>query len=144
VTDVPFVDVTHTLLDSDWPLTLTDYDEIADPRDPVVFHYIRRYSPYDNVSLQAYPPMLVNVAEHDRRVPVWEALKWVARLRRAQTSRSLILLRIDSAAGHRGMTDRLAEVEDAALVYTFIAACLTTRGVSPPGDTRCAVSGESG
>ena len=43
------------------------------------------YSPYDNVTAKAYPPMLVPAALHDSQVGFHGPHKWVARLRTTKT-----------------------------------------------------------
>ncbi len=123
VAEVPFVDVVHTLLDQDWPLTPSDYDEFGDPHDAEQFDNLRSYSPYDNVRAQAYPPILATAAANDQRVPFWEAVKWVARLRGAQTADAPILLQLDTGCGHHGTSNRFAEADEIALIYAFVLNC---------------------
>ncbi|MDH3377575.1 MAG: prolyl oligopeptidase family serine peptidase [Gammaproteobacteria bacterium] len=123
VAEVPFVDVVHTLLDQDWPLTPSDYDEFGDPYEAEHFQNLRSYSPYDNVRAQAYPPILASAAENDQRVPFWEAVKWIARLRVAQTANAPILLQLDARSGHHGASDRFTEADEIALTYAFILSC---------------------
>jgi oligopeptidase B len=119
VLDVPFLDVLNTLLDPELPLTEHDFDEFGDPSVEEEYRWIRAYSPYDNISEQAYPPMLVSAALNDQRVGYWEALKWVARLRERKTDDNPLLLRID-AAGHLGETGRYDALRRIATVYTFL------------------------
>ncbi len=49
VAEVPFVDCVTSMLDPTIPLTISEWDEWGDPRDPVILDYLRSYSPYDNV-----------------------------------------------------------------------------------------------
>jgi oligopeptidase B len=81
IAEVPFVDVLNTMLDPDLPLTVTEYDEWGNPEEPEVYERIKAYAPYENVSAQAYPAMLVIAGYNDSRVQYWEAAKWVAKLR---------------------------------------------------------------
>jgi len=59
VAEVPFVDVVTTMLDPELPLTVTEWEEWGDPRDPAVYERIKAYSPYDNVAELPYPAMFV-------------------------------------------------------------------------------------
>ena len=80
VAEVPFVDCVTTMLDPSIPLTINEWDEWGDPRDPADYAVIRSYSPYDNPPAGARPALLVTGAVHDPRVAVHRP-KWVARLR---------------------------------------------------------------
>ena len=57
--DVPFVDVLNTMLDASIPLTVGEYDEWGDPSEREYYEYIKSYSPYDNVTRQDYPDILI-------------------------------------------------------------------------------------
>ena len=49
----------------------TDRDRIrgvGNPNDPVYYEYMKSYSPYDNVTAQAYPDLLVTAGLNDPRV----------------------------------------------------------------------------
>ena len=88
VAEVPFVDVVTTMLDPSIPLTITEWDEWGDPRDPVMRDYLRSYSPYDNVPAGPRPDLLVTGSLHDPRVLIHEPAKWVARLRATDTAQA--------------------------------------------------------
>jgi oligopeptidase B len=119
VADVPFVDVVTTMLDETIPLTTSEYDEWGNPNDEVSYRAMLAYSPYDNVTARAYPNLLVTTSLHDSQVQYWEPAKWVAKLRALNTSRNLIVLKTDMAAGHGGKTGRLKQHRDTALRYAF-------------------------
>ena len=85
VAKVPFVDVLNTMLDPTLPLTIGEYEEWGNPEQEDFYHYIRSYSPYDNVTPRAYPAMLVTAGLNDPRVSYWEPAKWVAKLRELKT-----------------------------------------------------------
>ncbi len=72
VAEVPFVDCVTTMLDPSIPLTINEWDEWGDPRDPADFACLRSYSPYDNPPPGARPDLLVTGAVHDPRVLVHE------------------------------------------------------------------------
>ena len=50
VAEVPFVDVVTTMLDPTLPLTITEWEEWGDPREPDAYAWMKAYSPYDNVA----------------------------------------------------------------------------------------------
>ena len=118
-TRVPFVDVVTTMLDESIPLTSGEWDEWGDPREPEDYAYMLSYSPYDQVSAQAYPNILVTTGLHDSQVQYWEPAKWVARMRDRKTDNNLLMLKTDMNAGHSGKTGRFRRLEDTALYYTF-------------------------
>ncbi|RMS84798.1 S9 family peptidase [Pseudomonas savastanoi] len=120
IAEVPFVDVLNTMLDPDLPLTVTEYDEWGNPQEPEVYERLKSYAPYENVSAQAYPAMLVIAGYNDSRVQYWEAAKWVAKLRASKTDDNLLLLKTELGAGHGGMSGRYQGLRDVALEYAFI------------------------
>src|ERR1700740_3583521 len=93
VAEVPFVDCVTTMLDPGIPLTVSEWDEWGDPRDPRIRAYMESYSPYDNVPAGPRPDLLVTGSVHDPRVLIHEPAKWVARLRATDTARSRVLFR---------------------------------------------------
>ena len=120
VAAVPFVDVVSTMLDDTIPLTTGEYDEWGNPNDPEYYHYILSYSPYDQVSAQAYPNMLVTTGLHDSQVQYWEPAKWVAKLREVKTDDNQLLLYTDMEAGHGGKSGRFKHFEDIAREFAFL------------------------
>ncbi|HEY0289134.1 MAG TPA: S9 family peptidase [Pseudomonas sp.] len=120
IAEVPFVDVLNTMLDPELPLTVTEYDEWGNPQEPEVYARIKGYAPYENVTAQAYPAMLVIAGYNDSRVQYWEAAKWVAKLRAHKTDGNLLLLKTELGAGHGGMSGRYQGLRDVALEYGFI------------------------
>lgn len=124
IAEVPFVDVLNTMLDPDLPLTVTEYDEWGNPQEPDVYERIKAYAPYENVSAQAYPNILVIAGYNDSRVQYWEAAKWVARLRERKTDDNLLLLKTELGAGHGGMSGRYQGLRDVALEYGFVLKML--------------------
>ncbi|MET3893388.1 oligopeptidase B [Bosea sp. OAE506] len=120
VAEVPFVDVLNTILDDTLPLTPPEWPEWGDPiRDVAAFETIRSYSPYDNVTAQAYPPILAMAGLTDPRVTYWEPAKWVARLRATMTGGGPVLLHTNMDAGHAGSAGRFDSLKETALAYAF-------------------------
>ena len=121
VADVPFVDVLNTMLDGDLPLTPPEWPEWGNPiTDPEAFALIRDYSPYENVTAQAYPPMLITGGLNDPRVTYWEPAKWAAKLRATKTDANLLLLKINMGAGHGGKSGRYESLRERAEAYAFV------------------------
>ena len=106
VAEVPFVDVLTTMLDASIPLTATEWGEWGDPRDPRAYAAMKRWSPYDNVTAQDYPNLLITAGLHDPRVQYWEPAKWVAKLRYTKTDDNLLLLKTTMEGGHGGLSGR--------------------------------------
>jgi oligopeptidase B len=120
VAEVPFVDVVTTMLDASIPLTANEYDEWGDPQERELHDYMLAYSPYDNVSRQAYPAMLVTTGLWDSQVQYWEPAKWVARLRARKIDRNPLLLRTTMEAGHGGRSGRFQQYRETAEQFAFI------------------------
>jgi oligopeptidase B len=120
VAQVPFVDVVTTMLDESIPLTTNEFDEWGDPKQKEFYDYMLSYSPYDNVSRQAYPAMLVTTGLWDSQVQYWEPAKWVAKLRTLKTGSSPLLFRTSMEAGHGGKSGRFQRFRDIAEEYAFI------------------------
>jgi len=120
VAAVPFVDVVTTMLDDSIPLTTGEYDEWGNPNDETYYHYIKSYSPYDNVKPMSYPNTLVTTGLHDSQVQYWEPAKWVAKLRDVQQGDNLILLHTNMDAGHGGASGRFEALKEIAMEYAFL------------------------
>ena len=91
--DVPFVDVVTTMLDESIPLTTNEWEEWGNPAEREYFDYMLSYSPYDNVTAQNYPHLLVTSGLNDPRVQYWEPTKWVAKLRDEKTDDNVLILK---------------------------------------------------
>ncbi len=121
VADVPFVDVLNTMLDAELPLTPGEWPEWGNPiEDAAAFDLIRSYSPYDNVTAQAYPPLFVTGGLNDPRVTYWEPAKWTAKLRATKTDDNLLLLKINMGAGHGGKSGRFESLREVAEEHAFV------------------------
>ena len=118
--EVPFVDVVNTMLDASLPLTVIEYDEWGNPADPEFYHYIRSYSPYDNVEAKDYPNILITAGLNDPRVAYWEPAKWAARLRARKTDQNRLLLRTNMGAGHGGASGRYDYLREVAFKWAFV------------------------
>ena len=122
---VPFVDVLNTMSDTELPLTPPEWPEWGNPiEDKDAFHRLRSYSPYDNVTVRAYPPALITGGLTDPRVTYWEPAKWAAKLREYQKGDAPILLKINMDAGHQGESGRYDSLKETALEYAFALDCV--------------------
>ncbi len=127
---VPFVDVLNTMQDESLPLTPGEWPEWGNPiTDAEAFKLILSYSPYENVKVQAYPPLFVTAGLNDPRVTYWEPAKWVARLRAATSIHEeiegedgkTILFKTNMGAGHGGKSGRFESLrEDAEEAVFFL------------------------
>ncbi|MGB3777375.1 MAG: S9 family peptidase [Tunicatimonas sp.] len=120
VAAVPFVDVVSTMLDESIPLTTGEFDEWGNPQNKDSYEYMLSYSPYDNVTEQNYPNMLVTTGLFDSQVQYWEPAKWVAKLRDKKTDDNLLLLETNMEAGHGGASGRFQRYKQTALGYAFL------------------------
>lgn len=120
VAQVPFVDVVTTMLDETIPLTTGEYDEWGNPNDEEYYHYMKDYSPYDNVEAKNYPNLLITTGFHDSQVQYWEPAKWTAKLRELKTDENILILKTDMSAGHGGASGRFESLKEDALEYAFL------------------------
>ena len=117
---VPFVDVVTTMLDESIPLTTGEYSEWGNPNDSDVYFRLKSYSPYDNVTHQDYPPLLITTGLHDSQVQYWEPAKWIAKIRDLRANDNLLLMYCDMDAGHGGSSGRFESLKETALEYAFL------------------------
>lgn len=130
---VPFVDALTTILDPELPLTVTEWEEWGNPlHDAEVYHYMRGYTPYENIAPVAYPAILATTGLNDTRVYYVEPAKWVARLRaEAQLSPDRpVLLRTEMVAGHAGVTGRYDKWREQAWEMAWLIDRLLASGSS--------------
>jgi len=129
VAHVPFVDVVNTMLNEKLPLTPGEWQEWGNPiTDKAAFAYMLSYSPYDQVTAKAYPPLMVTAGLNDPRVTYWEPAKWVAKLRELKTDDNLLILKTNMGAGHGGQSGRWNSLKETAEEFAFI---LWQMGMAP-------------
>ncbi len=127
VAEVPFVDCVTTMLDDELPLTVGEWEEWGNPlADEAAYRRMLEYSPYDNVTGQnadgsprTYPDLFVTAGLNDPRVSYWEPAKWVAKLRTASPT-TTVLLRTELGAGHGGPSGRYDAWKEEAQVHAFL------------------------
>ena len=121
VSMVPFVDVMNTMLDETLPLTIGEYEEWGNPNEQAAFERMLAYSPYDNITPQDYPAILVRTSYNDSQVMYWEPAKYVARLRATKTDANPLYFKINLApAGHGGQSGRYDRLKDVAFTDAFV------------------------
>ena len=117
---VPFVDVVTTMLDDTIPLTTGEYDEWGNPNEATYYEYMKSYSPYDNVTKQDYPHILITTGLHDSQVQYWEPAKWIAKLRTLKTDQNKLFLNTNMSAGHGGASGRFEALKEDAQEYAYL------------------------
>lgn len=127
LSEVPFVDVVTTMLDTSIPLTTNEYDEWGNPANKASYNYMLSYSPYDNIKQQSYPAMYINTGLWDSQVQYWEPAKYVARLRTKNTSAYPVVFRTNMQAGHGGKSGRFDSYRETAELYSFMMNQLGVR-----------------
>ncbi len=120
VAGVPFVDVVTTMLDETIPLTTGEFNEWGNPKEKQAYDYMLSYSPYDQVSQQAYPNLMVTTGLHDSQVQYFEPAKWVARLRDQRTDHNRLIFKINMEAGHGGSSGRFRQYEEISKEFAFL------------------------
>jgi oligopeptidase B len=120
VAAVPFVDVVSTMLDESIPLTTGEFDEWGNPKEEDYYHYMKSYSPYDNIQSVSYPNLLITTGYWDSQVQYWEPAKWIAKLRVHHSGDNLILLHTNLDTGHGGASGRFEQFKETALEYAFL------------------------
>jgi oligopeptidase B len=132
VAEVPFVDVVNSMLDPTAPLTINEWDEWGDPREPGDYEVMAGYSPYENIPDGERPALFVTGSLHDSRVMIHEPAKWVARLRASDPGTRRLLFRPElGAASHGGPSGRLDRVRYQAEVLAFLLTELEVEDVAP-------------
>jgi oligopeptidase B len=117
---VPFCNIITAMLDASLPLTVAEYEQWGNPADPVAFDYMLSYSPYDNVTAQAYPWLYIKCGLHDLQVPYWDPAKWAARLRAMKTDHNPLVLYTVMEGGHGGASGRYTILYEMARMYAFL------------------------
>jgi len=120
VAAVPFVDVVTTMLDDSIPLTTGEYDEWGNPNDKEYYHYMKSYSPIDNVEEKDYPSILITTGYHDSQVQYWEPAKWIAKLRDLKTDNNPLIMYCNMDTGHGGASGRFQKYKEVAMEYAYL------------------------
>jgi prolyl oligopeptidase len=85
-----------------------------------MYQYLKNYSPLHNVkSNVSYPATLITTGDHDDRVVPAHSFKFAAELQAKQKGGNLILIRIETNAGHGAGTPVSKTIAEYADVYAF-------------------------
>jgi len=117
---VPFIDVINTMSDSKIPLTIEEWTQWGNPNEEKDYEYMKQYCPYTNIKKCDYPNMYLTCGLHDPRVPYWESLKFLAKIREYKTDSNIQVIRVETEQGHFGGSSRYKFIDDLSELYTFI------------------------
>jgi oligopeptidase B len=120
ISQVPFVDVVTTMLDTSIPLTTNEFDEWGNPVNREYYDYMLSYSPYDQIERKAYPSIFVGTGLWDSQVQYYEPAKYVAKLRAMKTDTNPLVFRVNMEAGHGGKSGRFEKYRSIAEYYAFM------------------------
>eukprot|EP00891_Asterochloris_glomerata_P004781 jgi/Astpho2/4781/fgenesh1_pg.00067_%23_227_t len=123
---VPFVDLLSHVTDNGLPLTQHEHEEWGNPAESGVMEHLSSLCPYQQLSEQNFPPILVTCSTNDARVPFWGPLKWASKVRQMQKGCAPVLLLNHEDGGHFGHdTDAL---HTAAAEQAFLLTALSHSG----------------
>jgi len=77
------------------------------------------YSPYDNVTTQDYPALLITTGLHDSQVQYFEPAKWIAKLREHKTDNNPLMMYCNMETGHGGASGRFERFKETAMEWAF-------------------------
>ena len=124
---VPFVDVLNTMSDSTIPLTIEEWTQWGNPNEKESFDYMNKYCPYTNIKNTSYPHMYCTAGLHDPRVPYWEILKLLSKIREYKTDKNIQVIRIETQQGHFGGSSRYKSIDQLSEKYAFIFSLHTNK-----------------
>jgi prolyl oligopeptidase len=100
-------------------------DDYGSSDRPDEFQALYAYSPYHNLKKGTrYPATLVTTADTDDRVVPGHSFKFAAALQEAHSGDTPVLIRIETRAGHGAGKPTEKQIEEAADVWSFLAANL--------------------
>ena len=102
------------------PLTIDEYKEWGNPTNLDTYNYLLNYSPYQNISPQKYPNVLLVASYKDYRTPIWQISKYLVNLRENNLSDTNILLLTDMNSGHIGSTTEKEWIKLFSQISSFL------------------------
>ena len=95
--------------------------EYGSPEDSSYFRYLYAYSPYHHVQKdRKYPAVLLTAGSSDSRVNPLHARKMAAILQSSTSSKSPILLRVETKTGHGQGEPFGKQIEESTDIYSFL------------------------
>ncbi len=123
IASVPAVDTLNDMIDGGVHNAPFHYDENGNPDIEEQYFYMKSYTPYENITNQEYPNMLIKTGFHDNNVKYWGPVKYTAKLREFKKDSNLLLLRTDMDSAHFGPSGRYDQYRKMAFDYAFILKC---------------------
>ncbi len=120
IAEVPWLDVVTDMKNTNVPTVTAEYEEEGNPWIEKEYHYMTKWSPYDNVQKAKFPKVLATASWYDNNVPFYHAAKWVAKLREYNTGKETVLLITNLDAGHSGSSNKFEKMKATALKYAFV------------------------
>ena len=120
ILDHPYLDVVNTMMNDTLPLTIDEYKEWGNPTNLDTYNYLLNYSPYQNISPQKYPNVLLVASYKDYRTPIWQISKYLVNLRENNLSDTNILLLTDMNSGHIGSTTEKEWIKLFSQISSFL------------------------
>lgn len=96
------------------------YDYGTAEESPEMFNYLKGYSPYHQIKEGvSYPATMVTTGDHDDRVVPAHSFKFAARLQKAHSGSTPVLIRIETKAGHGAGKPTAMVIEEQADKWAF-------------------------
>ncbi|MGB0423463.1 MAG: prolyl oligopeptidase family serine peptidase, partial [Flavobacteriales bacterium] len=119
ILDHPFVNVLHSMIDPNLPLTIDEYKEWGDPSSEEAYDYIKSYCPYEQLSSKDYPNVIILSGFEDKQTPCWQQAMYMAKLRSSSSENNALMI-TDLHAGHIGSTVGNNWIKQFSLIYSFV------------------------
>ncbi|MFI5206021.1 MAG: prolyl oligopeptidase family serine peptidase, partial [Candidatus Paceibacterales bacterium] len=120
---VPAVDVLTALFDPEVENSAFHFDEVGNPGIAEQYFYVKSYSPYENITQQNYPNMLLTAGFNDVQVRYWEPAKFVAKLREFNEGPGILLSKTRMDSAHMGSSGKYNQYAEIAYNYAFLLKC---------------------
>ena len=142
--NAPFLDIRGCLMDSDLPLSKSDYHEFGDPTtDPRAYDSISSLCPYTNLQSAEYPSVLITAFKDDYRTPLWNVLKYTSKFRDTVKKPQKVkefcdknICMIVDEGSHLGTNDSQSNVERNAISTAYFEWIVETMSTDVTSKTK--------